>query len=46
MDQLERLEERVKELENDRKKFFRTGVIVLGSLVLSLMGYIWVIKVG
>ena len=46
MDSLERLELRVKELEDDRKKFFRTGIIVLGSLVLSLMGYIWIIKVG
>ena len=46
MDPLERLELRVKELEDDRKKFFRTGIIVLGSLVLSLMGYIWIIKVG
>ena len=46
MDPLERLELRVKDLEDDRRKFFRTGVIVLGSVVLSLMGYIWIIKVG
>ena len=46
MDPLDRLEQRVKDLEDDRKKFFRTGVVVLGSVVLSLLGYIWVIKVG
>ena len=46
MDPLERLEERVKELEDDRKKLFKTGLVVLGSLVLTLLGYIWVIKVG
>ena len=46
MDPLDRLEQRVKELEDDRKKFFKTGLVVLGSLVLSLLGYIWIIKVG
>ena len=46
MDPLERLELRVKDLEDEKKKFFRTGVVVLGSIVLSLLGYIWVIKVG
>ena len=46
MDPLDRLEQRVKELEDDRRKFFRTGVVVLGSIVLSLLGYIWIIKVG
>ena len=43
---LARLEQRVKELEDDRKKFFKTGLVVLGSVVLSLLGYIWIIKVG
>ena len=46
MDPLERLELRVKDLEDEKRKFFRTGVVVLGSVVLSLLGYIWVIKVG
>ena len=46
MDPLDRLEQRVKELEDDRKKFFKTGLVVLGSVVLSLLGYIWIIKVG
>ena len=46
MDPLERLETRFKDLEDEKKKFFRTGVVVLGSIVLSLLGYICVIKVG
>ena len=36
-----RLEDRVKELESDRKSFFKTGIIVLGGLVVTLAGYIW-----
>ena len=43
---LEKLEARVKELEDDRKKLFKTGLIVLGGIVLTLLGYIWSIKVG
>ena len=46
MDPLGRLELRVKDLEDEKRKFFRTGGVVLGSVVLSLLGYIWVIKVG
>ncbi len=46
MTDLEKLEERVKGLEDDRRKFFKTGLVVLGSIVLTLLGYIWSIKVG
>ena len=45
-DDLEKLEIRVKELEDDRKKFFKTGLVVLGGIVFTLLGYIWIIKVG
>jgi len=40
-DRIAQLEGRVKELENDRKSFFKTGIITLGGLVVVLLGYIW-----
>lgn len=46
MTELEKLEARVKELEDDRKKLFKTGLVVLGGIVITLITYIWSIKVG
>ena len=46
MTELEKLEVRVKDIEDRERKMFRTGVIVLGGIILTLVGYIWSIKVG
>ncbi len=46
MDPLEKLEARVRDIEDRERRMFRTGLIVLGSIVLTLAGYIWAIKVG
>jgi len=43
---LDDLRRRVQELEQDRKSFFKTGIIVLGATVAGLIGYIWVAQIG
>jgi hypothetical protein len=40
-DRIASLERRIKELEDDRKSFFKTGIWVLGAGVLLLGSYIW-----
>ncbi len=46
MGDLAKLEARVKDIEDRERKMFRAGVVVLGGIVLSLVAYIWNIKVG
>jgi len=43
---IERLEQRIYELEQDRKSFFKTGIITLGGFVLILLGYIFKTQVS
>lgn len=45
-DRIEALENRIHDLEQDRKSFFKTGIIVLGAAVLGLGTYIWRTQVG
>lgn len=40
-DRIGALEKRIFELEQDRKSFFKTGILVLGAAVLGLGTYIW-----
>ncbi len=40
------LERRIRDLERDRKSFFKTGIHVLGADVVGLETYIWRSQVG
>ena len=40
------LERRIRDLERDRKSFFKTGILVLGAAVVGLVTYIWSIQIG
>ena len=40
------LERRIRDLERDRKSFFKTGILVLGAAVVGLITYIWSISIG
>jgi hypothetical protein len=40
-DRIAALELRIKELEDDRKSFFKTGIMILGAATLGMATYIW-----
>lgn len=40
-DRIAALEDRILDLERDRKSFFKTGILVLGAAVLGMGTYIW-----
>ena len=46
LDKIKALEDRVRDLEEDRKSFFKTGILVLGATVIGLVTYIWSTQVG
>lgn len=45
-DRITALENRILDLERDRKSFFKTGILVLGAGVLGLTTYIWSTHLG
>lgn len=45
-DRIKALEDRILDLERDRKSFFKTGILVLGAAVLGLGTYIWSSHLG
>jgi hypothetical protein len=45
-DRIKALERRVGELEQDRRSLFKTGILALGGAVITLLGYIWMTKIG
>lgn len=46
MNEIDALRKRVEDLEQDRKSFFKTGILVLGAATLGLLGYVWTIHIG
>ena len=46
LDRIKALECRIKDLEQDRKSFFKTGILVLGAAVFGMATYIWSTHLG
>ncbi len=42
--QVEKLMEEVDDLNADRKRMMRWGIMALGAAVASLVGYVWTLK--
>jgi len=45
-DRIKALEDRIRDLELDRKSFFKTGILVLGAAALGMATYIWSTHLG
>lgn len=46
IDRIKALEDRILDLERDRKSFFKTGILVLGAAAVGMGTYIWSNHIG